>query len=53
MASKFIETELGDPVGPNDLYLDNKVIWTHKGVPYQVTILETHSELKVIIIVNN
>ena len=42
--ARFLETELGDPVGPNDLYFGNNVIWRFKGKPYEVSILETHSK---------
>ncbi len=40
--SKHLETEVGNPVGVKDLFFENKVIWKSKGLPYEVTILETH-----------
>ena len=42
--SKFLETELGESVGVNDLFCENLVIWRCKGIPHEVTVLDTHSK---------
>ena len=43
-SSKMLQTELGDPVTERDLTFGNAVIWNCKGTPYEVSILEVHSE---------
>ena len=47
VASRFLETELGEKVCEKDLYFLNKVIWKSKGIPYEATILEVHREFMI------
>ncbi|XP_019858135.1 PREDICTED: uncharacterized protein LOC109586390 isoform X2 [Amphimedon queenslandica] len=42
VCSKYLENEDGSQVTLKDLYSFNNVIWVHRKVPYEVTIMETH-----------
>lgn len=43
--SRHLEKENGEKVSRKDLFFGSVLIWMHKKLPYEVTVLETHSML--------